>query len=257
MSKLEYLRLAGIACRDPVEFFDRMHGKWEIRRECNRDKPVLTPTGHWASELHALIDEPYPCQVCEGFTAAWMETEVALADRGHIVGMGYDASINLAWGAYAVTRHLQPQHVVETGVARGVTSRIVLGALRDNGNGGRLHSVDLPPVVEHWHDQSTIAVPPDLRAGWDYLRGSSRRVLPGLLTGLGTVKFFIHDSLHTYRNMTREIMTAWAHLERGGLLLCDDVDCNYAFDHFVAASDSRWIVAKDEWKPGFIGAVRR
>ncbi|MCU1662460.1 MAG: hypothetical protein QOI36_739 [Pseudonocardiales bacterium] len=258
MTQLDYIRrLAGIAGRDPAEFLERMRGKWEIRRQCKQDMPVLIPTGDFPGELHALIDEPYPCQVCEGFTRAWAATEATLVDRGHIVGMGYDASVDLAWAIYAVTRHLQPRHVVETGVARGVTSRIILEALRENGNGGRLHSVDLPPVVEHWHDQSTIAVPAHLRSGWDYLRGSSRRVLPDLLKSLGTLQLFIHDSLHTYANMTREITTAWAHLESGGLLICDDVECNYAFKTFAAASGCQWIVAKDRRKAGFIGAVRR
>jgi hypothetical protein len=258
MTQLDYIRrLAGLAGRDPVELLDRMRGKWEIRRQYNQDMPVLTPTGDWPSELHALIDEPYPCPTCEGFTQAWAATERALVDHGHIVGMGYDASFDLAWAVYAVTRHLQPRHVVETGVARGVTSRIILEALQENGNGGRLHSVDLPPMVEHWHDQSRIAVPPHLRSDWDYLRGSSRRVLPGLLRRLGTLQLFIHDSLHTYANMTREITAAWAHLEPGGLLICDDVECNCAFKKFAADSSSQWILAKDRRKPGFIGAARR
>jgi D-alanyl-D-alanine dipeptidase len=41
------------------------------------------------------------------------------------------------------------------------------------------------------------------------------------------------------------------------MLICDDVECNYAFKKFAAASGSQWIVAKDRRKAGFIGAVRR
>ena len=258
MGTLGYLcRLGCVAARDPTEFVDRMRGKWQIHREAEQNEPAPVPTGDWPKALHALLDEPFPCRVCDGFTSVWAATEAALADRGHAVGMGYDASPDLARGAYAVTRHLQPRHVVETGVARGVTSRVVLQALRENGEDGRLHSIDLPPLTDGWHDQSAIAVPPDLRMHWDYIRGSSRRVLAGLLETLGTVRVFIHDSLHTYDNMTREITTAWAHLESGGLLLCDDVECNRAFEHFAAASGGRWVVAKDERKPGFLGAVRR
>jgi len=57
-----------------------------------------------------------------------------------------DADPAFARAAWCLARHLRPQHVVETGVGRGVTSRAVLEALERNGH-GHLWSMDLPPAL--------------------------------------------------------------------------------------------------------------
>jgi hypothetical protein len=78
---------------------------------------------------------------------------------------------------------------------RGVTSRTVLEALERNGH-GHLWSIDLPPpLAPALLRQTGIAVPGRLRAGWTYVRGSSRRRLPSLVTELEAIDVFIHDSV--------------------------------------------------------------
>ena len=59
--------------------------------------------------------------------------------------------------------------------------------------------------------------------------GDSRLVLPGLLSQLGQVDVFIHDSSHTYEDMKFEFETSYPHIRSGGLLLSDDADFNAAF----------------------------
>ena len=39
----------------------------------------------------------------------------------------------------------------------------------------------------------------------------------------------MHDSEHTYENMTWEFQTVWPYLKTGGLLLSHDVEANSAF----------------------------
>ncbi len=74
---------------------------------------------------------------------------------------------------WCLIRRLNAAKVVETGVAHGVTSRIILEAL--NGR-GHLWSIDLPPVwAPDVHREIGAAVgdrPPDQ---WSLIFGSSRR----------------------------------------------------------------------------------
>jgi hypothetical protein len=152
---------------------------------------------------------------------------------------------------YAITRALRPQQVVETGVASGASSVYFLEALRANG-GGTLHSVDLP--LELWDDpkfrdgvgvhlpigkRPGWLVSDELRARWKFHAGDTRSVLPGVVSSVGGVDLFFHDSDHSYSTMTFEYSTAWPHLTAEGVLGSDDVDRNSAFGEFVRAHHLR------------------
>ncbi|MDP8900369.1 MAG: class I SAM-dependent methyltransferase, partial [Actinomycetota bacterium] len=117
-------------------------------------------------------------------------------------------------------------------------------ALQQNGR-GKLHSIDLPPLRREYERFWGVAVPEDLRQGWRLHRGASRRVLPGLLRETGPVGLFVHDSLHTRRNMRREFDAAWPNLVPGGLLLADDVERNSAFADLRLKDPSLWRVVRD------------
>ncbi len=135
---------------------------------------------------------------------------------------------------YALCRTLRPRVVVETGVAYGVTSTFMLRALASNG-AGELWSIDLPPLSARANSPIGPLVPAELRFRWHVLRGVSRRMLPQLVAGLPAIDIFLHDSLHTYGNMTREFETVWPKLRPGGFLLSDDVELNRSFEDFSAA----------------------
>jgi hypothetical protein len=59
--------------------------------------------------------------------------------------------------------------------------------------------------------------------------------LPALLSRLGTIDLFIHDSLHTARNVRFELDHAWPLLKPGGALVIDDIDSNGGFSSFCKA----------------------
>lgn len=146
---------------------------------------------------------------------------------------------------YAACRALRPKVVVETGVAHGVASAFILQALAAN-NSGELWSIDLPPLADTAQTNAGSLVPAELRSRWHLLRGVSRRVLPPLLSTLPAIDLFLHDSLHTHRNMKREFQTVWPKLSAGGLLLSDDVEMNRAFEQFAASSGSNFVLAARE-----------
>ncbi|CAA9442606.1 MAG: hypothetical protein AVDCRST_MAG02-205 [uncultured Rubrobacteraceae bacterium] len=145
---------------------------------------------------------------------------------------------------YLVCRLLEPEVVLETGVAYGVSSAFLLRALQENGR-GTLHSVDLPPLRREYERYWGVAVPEGLRDGWCLHRGSSARILPDLLRKTGPLDLFVHDSLHTRRNMRREFETVWPHLRPGGVLLADDVERNPAFADLRQKSPALWRVVRD------------
>jgi hypothetical protein len=112
-------------------------------------------------------------------------------------------------------------------VAHGMTSRFILEALERNA-AGSLWSVDLQPVNPETRQEVGIAVrQPGVKQGrWNYIAGTSRRRLPRLLERLGRVDLFIHDSMHTNRNVMFELETAWDYLQPGGVIVVDDIDAN-------------------------------
>jgi predicted O-methyltransferase YrrM len=145
---------------------------------------------------------------------------------------------------YLACRLIKPEKVVETGVAYGVSSAFILRALEMNGR-GTLFSVDLPPLRRDYERFWGIAVPDELRHRWRLHRGISARVLPRLFTENPTVDLFVHDSLHTHRNMRREFDAVWPHLREGGLLLADDVERNRAFGELRKRGPALWRVIED------------
>jgi predicted O-methyltransferase YrrM len=134
---------------------------------------------------------------------------------------------------YAVVRAFQPEIVVETGIANGVSSAYLLLALQANGH-GTLYSVGLndPQYLPAGKFLGWV-VPEELRPNWKLLIGDSRMVLPRLFVDIGSTDIFIHDSLHTYDHMLWEYRAAYPHLRPGGLLFSDDALWNSAFPEFA------------------------
>ena len=67
-------------------------------------------------------------------------------------------------------------------------------------------SIDLAPLHRSDLDvEIGFVVPLERRDRWTLIEGSSRRKLPSLLEHLGTVDLFVHDSLHSERNIRFEL----------------------------------------------------
>lgn len=235
---------------DPVEYVtlirERLADREELRGKRTWGGGVMPwppcpyeVTDDWEARLHHVIGAAWPCPARAEFDRLWDEAISELQGekglslgRGMFAGWG-DGEPALVRAAWCLTRHLRPEKVVETGVARGMTSRFLLEALEHNGS-GRLWSVDLPPALDRdLHAQIGIAVPRRLAGRWTYVHGSSRRRLPPLLAAIEPIDLFIHDSNHTARNLLFELRHAWQSLASGGFLVADDVDLNCGFHAFL------------------------
>lgn len=147
----------------------------------------------------------------------------------------HHGDFSLARVCYAACRLLQADVVVETGVAYGVTTAFVLKALSLN-NKGMLISIDLPPLGKDADAFVGFLVPEEFKNRWVLHRGTSKRMLPKLLPEIGKVDLFIHDSLHTYWNIKRELDMVTPFLARPAIVVCDDIQGNRAFGEWVAAA---------------------
>jgi predicted O-methyltransferase YrrM len=77
-------------------------------------------------------------------------------------------------------------------------------------------------------------VPGHLTNDWRLHRGRSADLLPELARELGQIDFFLHDSLHTYRNMRHEFEIVTPFLSPQAVLVADDVEGNSAFMDWVS-----------------------
>lgn len=184
----------------------------------------------------------------------WFEqTVVGETVRGDPFAFGaldLDTSLNL----YAVLRHLRPRVLVETGVCNGLSTAFILLALHDN-DLGHLYSIDFPEVVGEEYDARTFwegkrgavippgrkpgwLIPDELRTAWTLLEGRSQDRLPALLSEVGDIDFFCHDSEHSYDCMSFEFAQAYPALRHGGLLVSDDYRWNDALAELAGETGS-------------------
>jgi predicted O-methyltransferase YrrM len=122
---------------------------------------------------------------------------------------------------YLLTRLLQPEIVLETGVADGHSSFFFLKALERNGR-GTLHSVDIDPSAGG-------LVSGGERRHWQlHILDGSKRAMAELVATLPALDLFFHDAEHTYWWCRFELEQAYGKLRDGGLLTSDDFDASFA-----------------------------
>jgi hypothetical protein len=139
-----------------------------------------------------------------------------------------------------VCRLLRPEHVVETGVAKGFTSTAALDALDRNGR-GQLHSVELPGLYVGFADQVGERIPQRLRHRWTLEFGPSAVMMPKIMRRIPAVDVFVHDSAANYDNQRTEFGIALDHMAAGSALISDMLNSD-AFLEATESTDCRWSV---------------
>jgi|SRR5271165_697482 len=222
---------------DPLEIWMLGQDMYVENRERRAPKCEYEVDPHWEERLHAALGVPWPCSVASEFWGLWSKIMKELEARGIRPGPESfkhwnDGDAGFVRALWCLIRHRNPRKVVETGVAHGVTSRFVLEGLERNGD-GHLWSVDFPPFERELRKEVGAAVGNRFAERWSYIKGSSRRRLPKLLAHVGEIDLFIHDSLHSERNVRFELDLAWAALQPKGVVVVDDVDANWGFRSFT------------------------
>jgi hypothetical protein len=236
---------------DPLQLWMTIQDEYAAVREGSRPKCQYEFDSKWEKKLHESLGIPWPCEVASEFWTLWSELIAELEAKGIRPGpesfqWWNDGDAGLVRAIWCLIRHTRPKRIVETGVAHGITSRCILEALDKNGN-GHLWSIDLPPVDRFWRGQVAAAVGNHCSDRWSYIEGSSRRRLPRLLSSLGEIDLFIHDSLHSERNVCFELDLAWTAMSANGALVVDDVDANWGFRSFTQVlADKQFMIGEAE-----------
>jgi len=213
--------------------------------QCNRYRLIIAfvPYYYFSHKLGVFSDSDFTI-----FYEVYLDISKKLKkaiDDGILVQSGVGGSFGYEEALlFALIRYLKPSTVVETGVAQGISSYVILKALELNRR-GRLMSVDLPNpnpngyryangTVDPVYTPTTLGsgwiVPDELRDRWTLLIGRSKEILPTLSI---EVDFFFHDSEHSYENMLFEYEWAYSRISQNGVIASDDIGWNQAFRDFA------------------------
>lgn len=127
---------------------------------------------------------------------------------------------------YSLIRIGKPKIIVETGVANGVSTFLILNAIKKNGL-GHLISFDVSK-------KAGILLSEMDRTGWEFvqLRRHYKAEFSEKISKLPLIDFFLHDSDHSYRWQKFEYATVFQRLSEKSIFVSDDIDSSYAFVDF-------------------------
>lgn len=151
---------------------------------------------------------------------------------------------------YLLTRLLEPDTVLEIGVANGMSTAYLLAGLEDAGSDGKadVYAIDRPLFESAVRERRGAAgltggiVPDEKEAGWiasrelrtkyghQYYVGDFIEILGDILADLGSVDLVVYDASKDAKEMQWAYERCIDALNPGGMLLSDDVLVNDAFD---------------------------
>lgn len=199
---------------------------------------VLYPSLNRLSYIGTVSTDPYQI-IMQTFSKAepnsiksYISEYEKIIDKANFkrqnVMLNYPENYNVADTAalllYLLIRFNHPETVLETGVANGLSSNVILNALNANGK-GTLYSVDINPDVGALVDES-------VKSRWqlkiiDFK--NAKKEFQQLVNALPAVDLFIHDSDHSYNGQMSEYKTAYPKISAQGIFASDDIDLSWAF----------------------------
>jgi predicted O-methyltransferase YrrM len=153
-----------------------------------------------------------------------------------------------AW--YAIVRATRPQHVVETGVDKGLGSCVFAAALlrnADEGHHGRLTAIDI-------NRDAGALIGGEYASVIDLRYGDS---IAMLATSTSPVDLFLHDSDHSYEHQSAEYRAIAGSLTENAIIMTDQGDL--ALSDYARSTGRRFLlfreVPADHWAPGGVLGV--
>lgn len=159
-------------------------------------------------------------------------------------------------GWYAIVRARKPQHVVETGVDKGLGTCVIASALLRNaaeGHPGRVTSLDINPEAGYLAKDEPWAEVVDLVIG-DSIASIKAMDRP--------VDLFLHDSDHAAQHERNEFTVVEPMLSPDAMLLSDNATVTNVLPQHAEATGRRFLAFREQparhWYPGDgIGAAWR
>jgi predicted O-methyltransferase YrrM len=160
--------------------------------------------------------------------------------------MNLDDGLFLYW----LIRRLRPRIVVETGVANGFSTGLILLAMAKNGNDGRLYAIGRAETFDagdpRWTEKGRVfsevvvggenlgwMAPEICRGAVELHAGDAKILLPEIIAKLDTIDLFFHDSDHSYGHMMFEFAEAKRKLSPTGVVVADNIAWNSSLWDFA------------------------
>lgn len=160
---------------------------------------------------------------------------------------------------YLLTRLLEPETVLEIGVANGMSTAYLLGGLEDARVDGQtdVYAIDRPLFASTMRERRGTAgltsglVPDEKEAGWiaprslrheyghQYYAGDFTKILDPILDDIGEVDLVVYDASKDRQEMRMAYERCLDSLSPGGVLLSDDILVNDAFEDVTDAHAGR------------------
>lgn len=179
-------------------------------------------------------------------------TEAYARAKASGVDMGGPADLELL---YAAIRLGGAERVLETGVAYGFSSLVILTALQDR-EAAQLVSVDMPYPLKGTDDAVGLLVTQDLKAKWQLQRKPDRNgIFEALRTLHGPLDLCHYDSDKSYWGFRFAFPVLYDALRPGGIFISDDIQGNTFFRDFFDAKGVPYRVVPCDSK--FVGILRK
>jgi predicted O-methyltransferase YrrM len=143
-------------------------------------------------------------------------------DAGNRVDLRGNISMDHANALYRTVCELEPQAVIEVGMAFGVASLAIATALDAAGRGGQLISID-PNQSRHWRNIGVLNL---RRSGFDehhrLIERADYLALPELVSQRQSIQFAYIDGWHTFDHTLLDFFYIDKMLDPGGVVAFND-----------------------------------
>ena len=155
---------------------------------------------------------------------------------------------------YFLTRYLNPENVLETGVAAGFSSYAILSALQKNGK-GTLYSSDFPYFrIKNPERYIGIVVDKNLRKSWNLFIEGDENNLPRIFKLVKKIDIFSYDSDKTYSGRSKTLKKVSKFLTENSVIIMDDIqDNSFFYDYIKENNISNWKIF--EFNNKYLGII--
>jgi hypothetical protein len=194
------------------------YGVSELLRLAYRKAFRAKIPSEFATEIRFESSDRFMATISEAPIHKIKNTHLLDDERLGFFGSIYDLGPELSQSLLGATKDKKPSLVIETGVAAGKSTNLILNQLRINGS-GRLVSIDVTSNVGELIEQQnkflwTLEVLPN------FLR---RQRFEALLNKYSKAEIFLHDSDHSVAWQLFEIKRATVLLSDLSYILVDDI----------------------------------
>lgn len=151
---------------------------------------------------------------------------------------------------YFLTRHLNPDVIIETGVAAGWSSQAILTALKDNGKEGKLYSSDFP-YFRYKNPEKLVGyvVDEDLKSNWSLFIDGDQNNIPKIIEAIKKpVGIFHYDSDKSVEGRNFAYKLVEPKLSDNAIVIFDDIQDNLHFKDFVTEAKQPYKIFEFEGK---------